>query len=499
MNLWTTAGGDLLMVLSTVTEPPKVVFVGPGFKQDVGLGGEILGRNWEDFLHPEDVAFTRAELAKGGEVHFTNRWRHQHQPDANRWIWLEWDVQVMPEMQVIYAHARNMTNRFERESQMQTWSMITSDLLATGDTAVPIEERKFDWVNDAWSRALGWTPQELYSMRIIDLLNPAQAPKIIATRRAREQNPQPEKAAPLECAVRCKGEPPQYKNYTWMSAVINGILYTSGRNIDAEIEYREELHKAITDLQLRNADLERFASIAAHQLRSPPRTIAGIVQALEEDYGHLLDTEGLLFLKDIRDDANQMAEVVDGLYRFSKVRTQKEMTLESVDLNGLLTEIHVSMTKQGALRPMDTLTWGPLPTIWGERVLLYEVFRNLVENALKFNESHEKVIEIRAERRSDSRWDITVQDNGIGIDPCYQNKMFQMFQRMHPQYKGTGVGLALVAAIIQKMGGTIRLQSEVNKGTQFTFDLESSEEVRTGLRSTSPGSTGAPNPLLPTH
>lgn len=478
-DTWIKVGGDLLMVLSFPPETPKIVFVGPGFKRDVGLDNEsLVGRNWEEFIHPDDLEVTRTELARGGEVHFTNRWRHQQHPELTRWVWLEWDVQVVPELRIIYAHARNMTNRFERESQMQTWARITSDLMATADTAVPIEERKFEWVNEAWSKALGWTPQELYSMRIIDLLDPSYAEPVLRERRTRETNREsPLEVVQQECAVRCKGEPPQYKTYTWMSAVINGVLYTSGRNIDPEIEHREELQKAIADLQLRNADLERFASIAAHQLRSPPRTITGIVQALEEDYGHLLDTEGLLFLKDIRDDAEQMAEVVDGLYRFSKVRTQKEMTLEPVNLGTLMAEIQGTLAKQGILRSQDIIDWGHLPVIWGEKVLLFEVFKNLIENGLKFNESPVKIIEIDAKQRPrDYRWEISVHDNGIGIDPKYQHKVFQMFQRMHPQYKGTGVGLALVAAIVQKMGGEIHLQSEVGKGTTFTFDFEARPE-----------------------
>lgn len=355
-------------------------------------------------------------------------------------------------------------------TMMNSWARITTDLMATADTAVPIEERKFDWVNEAWSKSLGWDSSELYTMRIIDLLKPSEAGPLIQKREEQERaGEQADAIVQQECAVRCRGEVPTYKTYAWMSAVINGTLYTSGRNIDEEIRHREQLQKAISDLEIRNADLERFASVAAHQLRSPPRTIAGIVQALQEDYGHLLDDVGRLFLADIRTDADQMAETVDGLYRFSKVRTQKEMTLEPIDLGLLLADIQA---KRGLLRPEDILDWGKLPVIWGEKVLLAEVFNNLIENAIKFNESPVKIILIDAKQRPDQRWDISVQDNGIGIDPKYQHKVFQMFQRLHPSYKGTGVGLALVAAIVQKMGGEIRVESEVGKGTTFTFDLE---------------------------
>lgn len=239
--------------------------------------------------------------------------------------------------------------------------------------------------------------------------------------------------------------------------------------------HRDEMHRAVADLEARNQDLERFASLTAHQLRSPPRTIAGIAQALQEDYGELLDDEGRQFLADIREDAATMAEIVDGLYRVSRVRTMTDMPLEPVDINEVLADMKIAKTKRGLLRSQERLTWSHLPVVQGDKVLLIEVFRNLIENALKFNESAVKTIKVTAKERPDGRWDIIVQDNGIGIDPKYQPKVFQMFQRMHPQYKGTGVGLALVSAIVQKLGGEVAVKSEAGKGCTFTFDLAAAE------------------------
>lgn len=484
MDTWVKVGGDLLMVLSGPESDPTITFAGPGFIQDLGWPPEELrGHRWSEFIHPEDLELTLATMrATSPTGQFTHRWRHrQVNNGVTRWVWLEWDIQHIRELNFIYAHARNLTNRFEREAQMATWARITSDLMGTMDTATPVEERKFEWVNEAWTKSLGWTPQELYSMRITDLMDPEQAESIIQEQKHRESVTEPSVITQHECAVLRKGTPATYRTYAWMTANINGMLYVSGRDIDQEAHHREELHKAISDLKIRNADLERFASIAAHQLRSPPRTIAGVVQALQEDYGHLLDAEGLQFLADIRSDADQMAEIVDGLYHFSNVRTRSEMTLERIDLNEVMADIQASKTKKGLLRPQDIIDWGRLPVVWGEKVLLVEVFKNLIQNALKFNESPVKIILVDARRRADQRWDISVQDNGIGIDPKYHHKMFQMFQRMHPGYKGTGVGLALVAAIVQKMGGTISVQSEVGNGTTFIFDLEGTTPPWKGL------------------
>ena len=225
--------------------------------------------------------------------------------------------------------------------------------------------------------------------------------------------------------------------------------------------------KVINDLEARNRDLERFASVAAHQLRSPPRTIAGIAQALTEDLSELLDDDSRQFLADIRSDANQMAEIVDGLYRFSKVRTSADMNIEPVDLDRLVAGLKASRKGHE-----EEVVGVGLPSVLGDKVLLVEAFANLIDNGFKFNESEAKQVTITAVSRGDGRWAITVADNGIGIDPQYHAKLFTMFERVHPRYSGTGVGLALVGAIVEKLGGTITVDSAPGEGARFTFDLE---------------------------
>ena len=107
----------------------------------------------------------------------------------------------------------------------------------------------------------------------------------------------------------------------------------------------------------------------------------------------------------------------------------------------------------------------------GDFVMLREVFSNLIDNGMKFNESMQKRVLIRGKKLLHDRWLISVSDNGVGIPTQYQGKLFQMFERMHPKYPGTGVGLALVAAIVNKLGGEITVQSEEGSGTTFHFDL----------------------------
>jgi len=482
LDAWLAGGGDLRITSAIVTGPDSsnlpILTAGPGFERVLGWTSEELeGTPWQTFAHPDDLAATMpevVELANGKDIHlFANRWRHKEpMPDGEtRWIWLEWCATVDEDIGLTYANARDMTARFERETQMATWSRITHDLMAVGDLSIPITQRKFEWVNEAWTRQLGWSPTELYNMRIIEFIDPHVEAQVLHRWNQVERR----ETGAMECRIRCKtveGEPEAYRFYEWSTIELNGRIYVTGRDIGSERTHQTEMAKAIADLEARNADLERFASVTAHQLRSPPRTIAGIAQALKEDYAHLLDDEGRQFLEDVRVDADNMAEVVDGLYRFSKVRTTADLNIEPVDLNALLEHLHEQKRKRGCWGDGEDLLWDDLPTVLGDKVLLVEVFTNLIENGFKFNESSPKVVAITSMKRSDGRWDIVVEDNGIGIDPQYQGKLFTMFQRVHPQYSGTGVGLALVAAIINKLGGQVAVKSDISAGATFTFDLE---------------------------
>lgn len=497
---WLRVGGNLRMVC----EPDAthtIRFVGPGFRDVLGYEpDEIVGQPWASFVHPDDMELARQFLdldqgqCDGDPMTLTVRWRHKNLLPGGevRWVWLEWIATYVPELNLCYTNARDLTSRFERESSVAVWSRITSDLMAVGNMAIPIEERKFEWVNEAWTRQLGWSLAELYALRIMDLVEPSDAPEVI------DQWEEIERGAwgpsTIECRIRCKtpgGEQPRYRYFQWNAVEMGGRMYVTGHDVGAERDHRTEMAQAIRDLEARNADLERFASVAAHQLRSPPRTIAGIAVALQEDYSDRLDEEGRQFLEDIRLDADQMAEIVDGLYRFSKVRTSAEMNIEPVDLNEVLHNLKLPRAKKrcgdcvnghtcpNAVKPpfdcprkTESILYENLPVVLGDRTLLREVFSNLVDNGLKFNEADEKLVRVSAERRPDGRWTITVKDNGIGISEKYHSKLFQMFERVHPTYTGTGVGLALVSAIVNKLGGSISVTSSEGEGAVFTFDLE---------------------------
>ena len=479
LNTWLHVAGDLRQILPILTKDNrdvKLSSVGPGFTRLLGWEqSEMVGHPWTEFVHPDDLLAEGAGsdrlVTEGYFQGYCNRWRHK-ELDATgepRWVWFEWNAVTDYELGQTYACGRDITSQFKREGQMATWSRITNDLMAVAYAGGEPDEWKFEWLNEAWTRLLGWSMSDLYNMHLIDLLDA----KGVAQAGAR--NGEVGGTRIISFPVRCKpvdGSPAQYRYFEWSSIDLDGKVYISGRDVGMERAHRIEMARAIQDLESRNSDLERFASVAAHQLRSPPRTIAGIAQALKEDYGDVIGEEGIQFLDDVHNDANQMAEIVDGLYRFSKVRTSADMRIEPVDLNQLLEHIFDSKTKRGCWEKNHELLWDHLPIVLGDKVLLQEAFSNLIDNGFKFNESEHKIVTVTANHQKDDHWVIHVEDNGIGIDSQYHSKLFQMFERVHPSYIGSGVGLALVQAIINKLGGTVTVKSEIGKGSIFSFDLE---------------------------
>lgn len=475
---WRIVGSDLLMTirLQTAPECQQILDLGSGFEKHLGWSRqELLGQNWRSFCHPDDLEAAQHQmlgLLEGRSVQqFTVRWRHKN---GHQWVWLEWNAIADKQLGLLFAHARDLTHYFEHEAQMATWSRLTSDLMAVGDLSDPIETRCFAWVNDAWARELGWDLAKLYDTPILDLLHADELDQVVARRQDREQNPQPGETRRFECKVRAPADKHgqvTYKDYEWVSTALNHRLYATGRDITGVKEQRAKLAALIQDLQDRNADLERFASVAAHQLRSPPRTISGMATALIEDYGDQLGEEGVQYLQDIQADATQMADIVSGLYRFSKIRTSEDITAENVNLDKLMVDLYRTKKKRGDLKPEWSLVWDELPVVKGDKLLLTEVLTNLIDNGFKFNEAQKRKVAIRYAALSDTRVQIMVADNGIGIDPRYKGKLFTMFQRLHQQYPGTGVGLALVAAIVSKHGGSIEVDSAPGRGSVFRFDL----------------------------
>jgi len=230
------------------------------------------------------------------------------------------------------------------------------------------------------------------------------------------------------------------------------------------------LEKKNAELVYINKELEGFAYSVSHDLRAPLRAINGFAQMLYEDYHEELNLDALRLLDVIRTNAMKMGLLIDDLLEFSRLG-RKEISKVAIEMSQLwklaLNEINTN-TSHCANVVID-----PMPTVYADRPMIYQVLVNLLANAIKYSSKTEHpMINIKSYEKNGTIV-FMISDNGVGFDNLYANKLFGVFQRLHSSdaFEGTGVGLALVKRIVNKHGGEVWATGELNKGATFYFSL----------------------------
>jgi len=224
-------------------------------------------------------------------------------------------------------------------------------------------------------------------------------------------------------------------------------------------------------LEALNNELEAFSYSVSHDLRAPLRAIKGLSQAVLEDQSPRLDQTGQRYLTLIRDNAIRMETLIEDILEFSRFNRQTMKTSE-VDLQGIARTVFAELSALERDRDI-TFFVGQMPTVEGDEAMLRQVIMNLLSNAIKFTKHKEKAVIEFGYEPGEGGGSYYVKDNGAGFDPQYADRLFIVFQRLHPaaEYDGTGVGLAVVQRIIGRHGGRVWAEGEIGKGAVFHFTL----------------------------
>ncbi|MFV8376600.1 PAS domain-containing protein [Flavobacterium sp. LB1P71] len=219
-----------------------------------------------------------------------------------------------------------------------------------------------------------------------------------------------------------------------------------------------------------NKELESFSYSISHDLRAPLRAINGYAQILNEDYRQKLDQEGMRILTTITSNATKMGTLIDDLLAFSRLG-RKEMQKTEVDMNQLIKSVINETNKSILYRAKIDTTH--LHKVKADYNLLHQVMFNLVSNAIKYSSKGENPIVKISSEEQNGEIIFSVNDNGVGFDMQYSDKLFGVFQRLHTdeEFEGTGVGLAIVQRIITKHGGKVWAEGIVDNGATFYFSL----------------------------
>jgi len=235
------------------------------------------------------------------------------------------------------------------------------------------------------------------------------------------------------------------------------------------INIEEEMKKTGERISKINKELEDFAYKASHDLREPLRTITSYVEILEDDIGSNLTEKQKNNISKIIEASSLMDNFINDLLSYSRVgiiNKKEDVNLEDICEAAKISHESLINEKNG------TIIYNNLPTIKASGLLMAQLFQNLLSNALKYNrDGVDPIINIYVEDKS-SHWEISIKDNGMGIDKKNYDSIFKMFQRITPnKYRGTGMGLAICKKIVESFGGKIWFDSEINSGTTFYFTL----------------------------
>jgi len=235
----------------------------------------------------------------------------------------------------------------------------------------------------------------------------------------------------------------------------------------------EQLSRANADLRLAVKDLEGFSYSVSHDLRAPLRHVMGFSKILVEDFGPKLPPDAQQLVQRIEDGTHRMGQLVDDLLNLGRVG-RRELTLQVAGLRSIVDEVINSLKTDIEDR---TVEWkiGELPYVECDTALMRQVFQNLLSNALKFTRPRSRAVIEIGQQQQDGKAVVYVRDNGVGFSMKYSDKLFGVFQRLHrtEDFEGTGVGLATVQRIVQKHGGIVWAQAELDKGATFYFTLDS--------------------------
>jgi PAS domain S-box-containing protein len=256
------------------------------------------------------------------------------------------------------------------------------------------------------------------------------------------------------------------------------VSYSSG--IEAGAVFHTLIVRDITSrmrdyevLERSNLDLQQFAYVASHDLKTPLRSIGGFVQILERDHAGKLDDKARSLISRISAAVKRLEQLTEDLLSYARVNSEVRPFAE-VDCAEMVEEV-IQLLDAAIRSSAAQVTVGALPKVVGDRTQLVQLMLNLIGNGIKYCKGHAPVVRLSA-KRGEGEWVFSVQDNGIGIDARHHARIFEVFKRLHTQteYPGTGIGLAVCRRVVERHGGKIWVASGVGEGSTFSFTIPDS-------------------------
>ncbi len=365
---------------------------------------------------------------------------------------------------------RDVTQRRQAEEAIKHFAHLTASIINSlpGIFYLIDEYGHFIRWNENFERVTGYSAEDISKMTNLDFIGKDE--KQLVAEKLQEVLTKGETSVEVYLVSRAGKKTLFF--FTGARMLVDGKKYVVGMGIDITERKRAEdaLRQMSEELIRSNADLRQFSYVASHDLQEPLRVISTCVQLLVKRHKGKSSESLDELVKYIVDNAKRMQELIRDILDYSRMETGKK-TFKPVDFSQAVEEVLVSlkvaMVESGAI-----VTYDRLPTIVADKVQMNSLFQNLIDNAIKFHNNETPKVHISAERKGDE-WIFSVQDNGIGIEPEFTDKIFDVFKRLHTreEYPGTGIGLAICKKIVEHHGGRIWFESEPGKGSTFYFTI----------------------------
>lgn len=258
-------------------------------------------------------------------------------------------------------------------------------------------------------------------------------------------------------------------NVTLLTSRDEDFLLMVAEDITERKQAEKKLQEYADQLEEVNAELSEYAYAVSHDIRAPLRAIRNYADFLEEDLRGKLGAEQKTYLDNLSRAVVEAEAFAKDLLALSRIGW-KAVPVETVDVGGFLRTLVDSLQLPQDVEVLMADAW---PSVEVEPTLMQQIFQNLITNAVKFNESGRKVVELGWTETDEAHFEFFVRDNGIGIDSRYSEQIFRVFERLHTnkEYDGTGIGLAIVKKAARKLNGSVRLISTLGKGSTFFVKL----------------------------
>ncbi len=372
------------------------------------------------------------------------------------------------------AHQRRLTeavDRLEAETKRNRFFTLALDMLAIANFDGYLLQ-----LNPTWELVLGFSESELKAKSGLELVHPDDRAAM-----QRELLQLQQGAPTTYFEARYQRKDGSYCWLGWNAApfLSERLLYIFARDVTGRKQAEEriqalnqELQRRVSQLTEINAELESFNYSISHDLRAPIRSMQGFARALITEDGGRLSADGMNYAQRIINSGGYMDKLLQDLLSYSRL-TGAEMPLAPVNVESVLKEVLAHSLDEARSREARMEIRAPLGAVFAHPATLSQILANLVGNAVKFVEAgRQPHVKIRAEEHS-TFLRLVVEDNGIGIDPMHQKKIFGLFERLHSNaaYPGTGVGLALVRKGTERMGGRVGVESSEGSGSRFWIEL----------------------------